>query len=209
MAIEKRKNPEPGTSQAAAKAAELPVDYLKMVAEVFAANFDPALEVIRKMKRKPELAASGAIFPDEILLTLTLHCDGDLAATSAHASADFDPKASAPTAEQLLADCVDALGGVLGNLLDPAKPDLIERLVDEPLSALENVPFEWTAVTVNKRRVHVRVDKTNPKLDKLTDDWLRENDPEERAREERERETAEEKIVVPKRPEKSGRRRNS
>lgn len=159
--------------------APLPGDYLKLVAELFNTNFDSGLKALEKIR--PERAsfnASGSLYPDEIVLCISLIHEGQMAATSVYGSVDFDPGASSPTVEDLLAACVDAIGSVYGPLLDPKKPGKLEQIADETLSALEGVPFEWTEVEVDRRKVHVRIDKANPKLDELADEWLKKNDPE-------------------------------
>lgn len=161
------------------KSSPLPVDFLSMVRDVFTAHFDEGLQAFGQLQgATAHFEAHGAIYPAEILLTVSLVTEGQLAATTVGASVDFDPRASLPTAQDLLNLCVDAASGVFQNLLDAKNPQKLEQLASESLSALEEVPFEWTSVDVEKRKVFVRLDKSNPKLDTMADDWLATHDPE-------------------------------
>lgn len=172
------------------KPTPLPIDYLKMVAEVFAGHFEAGLQELRTLWPEARFEARGEVYLNEIVLAVGLVSPGRVSATTTYASVDFDPKASAPTAQDLLALCVDALASLWGELLDPTQKARIEGLAHESLSALENVPFIWTPLSVSKRVVHLKMDKANPALDQLTDRWLEENDPELAAqRESEERQT--------------------
>ncbi|MCM2277573.1 MAG: hypothetical protein NDJ89_05805 [Oligoflexia bacterium] len=173
--MENRKN-APGRSS------PLPLDYLRMVSEVFTTNFDEGLRAFAKIANKPRFEARGDIHLTEIVLCVSLHQEGQLAATSVYASSDYDPRASVPTIEELLAACVDAIATVYQQLLVPGDVKRLEHLADESLSALENVPFEWTPVQVEKFRIHIKADKANPALDEMTEDWLAKNDPQYRKR---------------------------
>lgn len=183
-----RRKSKPGIRE---KASPLPPDYLKMVTEVFTSNFSEGMAMLAKHAGDPRIEATGAIYPEELILSVSIIHEGQLAATTAHASVDFDARASSPTIQDLLGLCVDALGSVYGEILDPSKPDRIEQVADHSLSAMENIPFEWMSVKVEKREIFVKVDKSNPKLDDLADNWLAKHDPnfvEELEEEERETE---------------------
>lgn len=170
MALERR-------LKSVGKPTPLPVDYLKMVADVFAGHFEKGLKTLQASLPGVRLEARGEVHLNEIILATSLLTPGHVAATTAYASVDFDPKASAPTAQDLLSLCVDALASLWGELLDPTHPERLEALTHEALGALENVPFEWTPLSVSKRVVHLKVDKANPGLDQLADQWLESNDP--------------------------------
>jgi hypothetical protein len=48
------------------------------------------------------------------------------------------------------------------------------------MSALEEAPFEWTPLKiqeVQKITVHIKMDKSNPTLDRMAEEWLEKNDP--------------------------------
>lgn len=167
---------------------ELPVDYLKMVAEVFSTHFGSVLEEAHAKGMSLVFEASGGLYANETLLTVALTQKDELGAMAIHVSTDFDPKASHPTAEELLQLSVDAAGDVLQTLLD--HPQNKEALLSGVLSEIEDAPFEWTAVEVSKKRVFVRLDRTNPRIEKMTDDWLEKNDPDLKAnRDSEEKET--------------------
>jgi hypothetical protein len=175
------------------RSSELPADYLKMVSEVFNTNFDLGLKEITKLTgSKAWFEASGSIYPDEIILCLSILQEDKIAATSVYASCDFDPKASSPTLEDLLAACVDALGTLCGELLDPTKSEQISRISEDSLSSLENVPFHWTPFDVNRRKVFLKIDKANPNLDQAADQWLAQHDPHFKEQQEQEEKETEE-----------------
>lgn len=155
----------------------LPKEYLKMVEDVFEKNFIDGLKVLGQHLNKPKFHSSGKIYQDELQLCVSVISEGEIAATSVHASCDYDSKANQPTVNDRLADCVDAIGIIWANLLDTDKPEAIEELSARSLTAMENIPFEWTKLEVNKRKIYVCVDKTNPALENITEDWLKKNDP--------------------------------
>ncbi|MGE0615648.1 MAG: hypothetical protein AB7P04_08395 [Bacteriovoracia bacterium] len=175
--MEKRKPLPPSATLTQRQGVELPLDYLKMVVEVFGANFAEGLSRLGGAGQVG-FVADGRIYQDEILLALSLKFEGRMSAITLHASSDFDPQASSPTAETLLGLNVDALGAYYSDLLDPQKPeDHFGRVSEADFEALGNVPYEWTAVDAGKRKVYLRMDKSNLKLDQMTDDWLAKNDP--------------------------------
>ncbi len=175
--IESRKN-SVKTSARLARAAELPADFTKIVREVYTTNFTDGLKILKKFqKAKSTFEVHGAIFANEIVLGVSLVTENVIAATTIFCSVDFDPSASTPTAQDLLNICVDAVGSLYGTLLDPTKPERIEQVGAGSLSSFEEIPFEWTKVEFDGRRVWLLVDKSNPTLDEMTDRWLAENDP--------------------------------
>jgi hypothetical protein len=197
------------------RSSHLPVDYLQMVQEVFTSNFDEGLGKLRALRESQtgkhpveiEFEASGSVYPDELVLSVSIIEKDQLAATTVHASADFDPKASSPTIQDLLSTCVDAIGSVYTQLLDPANSERLEQLTSESLSALEDIPFQWTETTVEKRKLFLKVDKSNPRLDQMADDWLSKNDPDFEERQKAEQAETEKLFVTgpnPKSPRGSG-----
>lgn len=168
-----------------------------MVAEVFTTNFDAGLKLLQKLKAgKRHFEVRGDIFADEVILCISLGTSGHLSATSVYASCDFDPKASAPKIEDVLGACVDAIGSVYLELLDPAKPKRVEQVAEDSLAALEGIPYEWTSMKVDRHKIFVRVDKANPALDEMTDLWLKKNDPAFRSKEQEEHEETENLFVT-------------
>jgi hypothetical protein len=183
----------------------LPIDYLKMVNEVFSSNFDAGLKIYGEILPHPQFEVQGEIFSDEIVLAVSLTNEGQLAATTVYASVDFDPKASAPTVQDLLGACVDAIATVFSGILSPEHPEIIAEVAEGTLSALENVPFHWTKVEANQRELYVKIDRANLSLDSLTDEWLRKNDPNAKERLKEEQEETEKLFITGKpKPSSSG-----
>jgi hypothetical protein len=184
------------------KGSPLPKDFIGMVTDVFTKNFGEGLTKIRKLT-KDELGfqAIGQVFPEEIVLCVTLVQEKSLSATSVYASVDFDPKASTPTIQDLLPLCVDAIGAVFDPLLNTDDKTALEGLVEGPLSALNDIPFEWTLLQIDKQRIYVKMDKANPHLAKMADDGLAKHDPNlEELERQAEEETKELFITGPKKP---------
>jgi hypothetical protein len=175
----------------------LPVDYIKMVTEVFTSNFDGGLQALTQASEgRAFFEASGAVYADEVVLCLSLQEEGQLAATTVYASSDFDPKASAPTVQDLLSACVDAVGALYAQLLDTNHPDRIEQLASHSLSAMDGVPFHWSEVRIDRYRIYMKVDKANPKLESEADEWLSKNDPDLKKLEEQNEEDAKNLFVT-------------
>jgi len=162
------------------KGSELPSDFIEMVCEVFTAHFDESLQKLSAIAGTPFVfEASGMIYPSEILLRVTLRSPEELAATTVHASVDFDPKASAPTAQDLLSSCVDGAGSLLDWLLQGEGADeRLDAVASSSLSALDGIPWEWSPIEIQGRSIFVRIDKANPALDSMADEWLAAHDPE-------------------------------
>lgn len=181
--IESRKNTVKITGRLS-RAAELPLDYTKNIREVYTTNFEEGMKLLKNFEKvKNSFDVRGGIFPDEIVLSVSLVSDGKISATTIHGSVDFDPKASSPSAQDLLNVCVDAVGSIFGMLLDPTQPEKIEKLALGSLATFTDIPVEWTKIDFDDRRVWILVDKSNPSLDEMTDKWLAENDPSLRSEE--------------------------
>jgi hypothetical protein len=187
--METRKNSR-NPSGRLSKSSPLPVDYAKIVQEVYTTNFEAGLKLLNEIQNRPaqegaapesttdnRFEVRGAIFADEIVFAVSLVSEDQIAGTTVHCSVDFDPKASSPTAQDLLNLCVDAVGSVFATLLDSEKPEVIEKVASGSLAAFEEVPLEWARVEFDKKRVWLMVDRSNPLLDEMTDRWLAENDP--------------------------------
>jgi hypothetical protein len=173
------------TSSRLSQSSDLPAAYVKSVRDVFATNFSDGLKALAKhQKAKSSFEVRGGIFIDEIVLAISLVTEAQIAATTIHCSVDFDPKASSPTAQDLLNICVDAVGSLFATMLDPTKPETIEQLAAGTLAAFEEIPLEWAKVDFEGRRVYLLVDKSNPTLDEMADQWLKKNDPLAREEEE-------------------------
>jgi hypothetical protein len=159
------------------KSSDLPDDYLKMICEVFDSNFEMGLKIFNEKRKDSFFKAKGAIYTQEIHLSVSLVSKNALAAETLYASCDFDPKASSPSAEELLSACVDAIGSIFNTLLDEKKPKQIHEFAEGLPEILDQLPVHWTPLESNKREVFVRFDRANPLLETLTEQWLKENDP--------------------------------
>ncbi len=162
----------------------LPLDYLKMVTDVFNQNFK------KELKSNSKFEAHGQIFLDEVVLAISLLAKGSISATTVYASTDFDPKTKGiESIQELLGTSVDAIASVFGQLQ-------LDTLVEAPLVELENVPFEWTLVTLDQKKIYLKLDKANPNLDQITDAWLEKNDPDYAERVEKERKATEDLFMT-------------
>lgn len=188
------------TRHAKGKYSELPLDYTKMVIEVFSNAYEKGLKALEKhTNAKPHLIVSGRIYTNEIVLAVSLTLAKSIGATTVYASTDFDAAASAPTAQDLLSLCVDAVGAVFQELLQDPTPESLNALTSSALSEIENVPFEWTPIDIDKRTLYVKLDKAHIALEKMADEWLKKHDPElARQLAEDEEETENQIVVGPK-----------
>ena len=183
------------------QASDLPKDFLKLVKEIFTTNFEEGLTALAKIHPGPRFEPRGAVFADEVVLSMSLILEAQLAATTGYASCDFDPKASSPTAQEVLAACLDALGSLFDGILDAKNPERLKQLVGESLSAIDDAPYDWSPVEVDRFKIYLKIDKTNPALDEMADEWLKKHDPDRKARKKREHEETEKLFVSgPRKP---------
>jgi hypothetical protein len=181
------------SSNTTAKPGDLPLDFLKLVEETMEQALQPGLQAIRKIHAESKFQARGAIFGDEVLLSISLtHGTEVLSATTVHASVDYQPGQEKPSLQELLALCVDSIGQVFQFYLDPAQPERVAQIAESSLGALEEAPFEWTPMQTRKDQstpVHVKIDKSNPLLDQMAEEWLKKNDPDYSKSEQKNHET--------------------
>ncbi|NDG84304.1 MAG: hypothetical protein EBX52_04605 [Proteobacteria bacterium] len=166
----------------AGKPSELPLDFLRLVNETLTQALDAGLAEIKKIHPESAFSSQGYIYDDEIVLSISLtHGAEVLSATTVHSSISYLPGQEKPTVNELLALCVDSAGIVFQHYLDPAFPERVAQIAESSLGALEDAPFEWSPIEVTpnqKTIVHVKMDKSNPVLDRLAEDWLKKHDPE-------------------------------
>jgi hypothetical protein len=177
MKTEKRiQNPK-----TAGRPSELPLDFLKLVNETLTQALEAGLAEIKKRHPESAFSSQGFIYGDEIVLSISLtHGAEVLSATTVHASVSYLPAQEKPTVNELLALCVDSAGIVFQHYLDPAFPERIAQIAESSLGAFEDAPFEWSPIEVAPKQsaiVHVKMDKSNPVLDRLAEDWLKKHDP--------------------------------
>lgn len=176
MKFERRVKPQANKPEL--KPVDLPLDYLKIVEETIQESMAKGLVELKKIHAICDLKASGAIYADEVLLAITIsHGPKNLIATTVYASADFNPLMPEPGIEKVLESCLDSAATVLEHYLDPAFPDRIAQLASAPIGALEEAPFEWTPMEEAKVSTWVKIDKSNPALEAMAEDWLQKNDP--------------------------------
>lgn len=202
--FEKRKTPKEGSLESAKvfRKTLIPQDYSKMVVEVFTNTFAEGLSILGQFLDEPFFDVNGYIYSDEIVLAVSLLSKGKISATTVYSSCDFDPKASSPSAEDLLGVSVDAIGGIYNEFFESGDAKKIEQLTSSTLSSFKEIPFDWTELTVNKRKVFLKVDKSNPKLDQMADDYLLQNDPNLKSEADKNEEDAED-LIVTGRPKKN------
>jgi hypothetical protein len=187
------------------KSSPLPADYIEMVSEVFAGHFDAGLKVYETLRPQSSFQVRGAIYADEIVVAVSLITEGRLSATTVYGSCDFDPKASAPSVPDLLSACVDAIGAVFGLFMISENKEQISKLASESLGALDDVPLDWAPVESDQNQIYVKVDKSNPSVESLAEDWLKKNDPDYEKRVAAEQAETEKLFVTgPKNPRDNG-----
>jgi hypothetical protein len=169
---------KPAGNKPELKPVELPIDYLKMVEETLKETHAAGIEALKKHHPICELKATGALYSNEVLMAITIsHGENSLIATTVYASADFNPMMQEPSIDTILNECLDSAGSVLEFYLDPKHADRIAGLASASIGTLEEAPFEWTKMEETKVSVWVKIDKSNPSLDALAEDWLKKNDP--------------------------------
>jgi hypothetical protein len=96
---------------------------------------------------------------------------------------------------------VDALGALIPQVLVAGNEEKLRVLLEGTMSAHENIPFDWTSLEVERHRVFVKMDASNPSLDQMADEWLAKNDPQAGKREKEEQEETSKLFVTgPKKP---------
>jgi hypothetical protein len=172
--MEKRKE----LSDSMTKPTPLPKDYLSIVEEALHSTFDAGLQRVIAKTKEARFYASGAVFGDEIRLTGSLLYGKDsLNATSIHASIDFDPATGSETVDTRLASCIDAIGDWLEHYLQNEDEEIFESFINMSLGSMEDGPFDWTESKEGKTpRAWIKIDKLNPVLETLADEWLEKHD---------------------------------
>jgi hypothetical protein len=172
-----------------------------MIEQVFSANFSDELKKLPPAL-SPSFVARGEIYADEIVARVSLVLKNHLAGATVLASTDFDPQASAPKAEELLSHCVDAIGQIFQGLFE--LPSSIQTFIEGELSEAkqEGLPLQWTELEVEKRKIFVKLDKSNPVLEEAADAWLSKHDPEHAVQLKQDEQEAEKLFVLPPKPSK-------
>ena len=154
------------------KAAPLPRDYLKLVEDVFNKNFSRKLLIEKGVKEK--FIVYGELYPDELLLVVSLKNPSTLRMTTCYASVDYpSPKlkseggTQAPSSSEAVQlgvnQCVDAVASFFDTFFSEGRP------VDYDLEYRQN----WTPVEIEKNtRVYLRINRDNLELEAQADELL-------------------------------------
>lgn len=168
MGIDRRKD-------TVVRSTKLPRDYLKMVQDVFNKNFSKFLLKDKSGKSGREsFVVQGEVFPDELVLVVSLKNPSNLRMTTCYASVDYPPKklktesgAPAPSSTEVVQlavnQCVDAVASFFNTFFEEGRP------VDYDLEYRQN----WTAVEIEKNTpVYLRINRDNPELEAQADELL-------------------------------------
>ena len=165
MAIDRRKD----TNYAGAP---LPREYLKLVEQVFNKNFSKYL--LKEKGAKELFVVHGQVYPDELVLVISLKNSSTLRMTTCYASVEYPPKkmkteAGAPgpagtEAVQLAVNqCVDAVASFFNTFFDQGRP------IDYDLEYRQN----WIPIEIEKNTpVHLRINRDNLELEAEADALL-------------------------------------
>jgi hypothetical protein len=147
-----------------------------MIQDVFLKNF--AKQLRGKGKERETFVASGEIFPDEILVAVSLKNPKNLRMTTCYGSMDFPPpslipESGAPGAiagssasdavQHAVNGCIDVIGGFFQSFFQE----------DRPVDYDNEYCDDWTAVDLDKTtRVYLRINRDNLELEAASDDFL-------------------------------------
>ncbi|MEW6058109.1 MAG: hypothetical protein AB1540_16000 [Bdellovibrionota bacterium] len=157
------------------KSTRIPRDYLKLIEDIFNKNFSKFL--IKEKAGSESFVASGEIYPDEVLVAVSLKNPKNLRMTTCYASIDYPPpqlklesgKPAAPSAsgvEICVNSCVDGIASFFATFFDEGRP------VDYDVEYRQN----WTAVEIEKKVfVYLRINRDNPELEAQADALLEED----------------------------------
>ena len=147
------------------KGSKLPRDYLKLVEDIFNKNFKAKL-LMTEGKRELFVAFC-EIYPDELVMSVSLKNPKTLRMTTCYTSVDYPPaktknesgKSTSTTADSVeiaVNQCVDAIASFFVTFFDEERP------VDYDVEYRQN----WTIVELDKAtRVFMKINRDNPELD--------------------------------------------
>ncbi|MBI3557609.1 MAG: hypothetical protein HY074_15215 [Deltaproteobacteria bacterium] len=156
---------------------KLPRDYLKLVEDIFNKNFAKQLLIEKGSKEK--FVVHGELYPDEVLLSISLHHPGkNLRMTTCYASVDHPPAplkteaglkplSSSEAVQASVNLCVDATASFFNNFFTEGRP------VEYDLEYRQS----WTPVEIDKNtRVYLKINRDNPDLEAVADAILEQDD---------------------------------
>lgn len=133
------------------KAGMLPPDLIKMISQEFKAEFEGFMD-------DKEIIIFGYIFLDEIYISIGFKEKGALRQYNFEASLDFDSQnEKALDKIHMAADAIDAM--------------MVAYIESEDIQ----MPLEWRSVDMGSSFVFLRFNTINTELEKLADEFLRDN----------------------------------
>ncbi len=155
---------------------KLPRDYLQLIEEVFNKNFREQL--LGKASKRERFILFAEIYPDELVMSVSLKNPETLRMTTCYASVEYPPSqtksetgktsTTAEAVEIAVNQCVDAVASFFATYFDENRP------VDYDLEYRQN----WTAVDIDKTtRVYMKINRDNPELDAEADAILQTAEP--------------------------------
>ncbi|MGE4233313.1 MAG: hypothetical protein AB7F43_08295 [Bacteriovoracia bacterium] len=154
------------------KSSRLPGEYLKMVENLFQKNFKKLL------LEKEKFVASGELFPDELVLSISLKHDAPLLATTCYASVDYPPEKlkkengepaenTSETVQFAVGICVDVIASFFQTYFDDGRPVDYENEYRQ----------HWTRFELEKGKpVFIMTNRDNLELDAQADAILEEDE---------------------------------
>lgn len=136
----------------------LPREYLNMVRDVFDKNFKSALS------QNEHFVVFGEIFPDEMVLVVSMNRPGSLGMTTCYASIDYpapgSPKNVSEQVQYAVNLCVDGVASFFATFFEENRP------VDYDTEYRQS----WTLVELEKgKKVFLRINRDNLELDAQAD----------------------------------------
>ena len=158
------------------RGSKLPRDYLKLVEDIFNKNFAKQLVIEKGAKEK--FVVNGELFPDEVLLSISLQAPGkSMRMTTCYASVDHPPVAlknesgkpasSTEAVQHSVNLCVDATASFFNNYFTEGRP------LEYDLEYRQG----WTPVEIDKNtKVYLRINRDNPDLEAVADAILEQDE---------------------------------
>ena len=154
---------------------KLPAEYLKLVESVFNKNF--AKQLLKEKDSREIFVAHGEMYPDEVMLCISLKNQNTLRMTSCYASVDYPPpqlkteagvpaKSTSEHVQLSVSQCVDGAASFFNTFFEEGRP----------LDFDEEYRQSWTAVELEKNlKVYLRINRDNPELELAADEILKQD----------------------------------
>ena len=140
------------------KGTSLPKECLEMVQALFNKNFK------KHLSAREVFLAFGEVFPDELVMAVSMKHSGQLGMTTCYGSVDFPlangPKGTANQVQAAAGQCIDAIASFFGTFFDEKRP------VDYDNEYRQM----WTTVELEKnKKTYLRINRDNLELDAQAD----------------------------------------